>query len=63
MIVDLNGVQARVWNGITDGGVQVFIFVHRVAVRSTDDIAALEAELIAMPEIRAVPVKQLLDDV
>jgi hypothetical protein len=63
LVMDLNGMQTRVWNGITDSGVQVFVFVHRVAIHSTDDPTAFERELIAMPLIRAVPIKQLLDEV
>lgn len=62
LVVDLNGVQARVWNGITESGVQVFVFVHRVAVRSTEHAAAFERELIEMPGIRPVLVTQLLDE-
>ncbi len=60
MVVDLNGVSARVWNGTTEGGVQIFVFVHRVAVRDVDDIEAFTAELIEMPEIRPVLVTDLL---
>jgi hypothetical protein len=62
MVVDLNGVLTRVWNGITDGGVQAFVFVHRIAVRNTEDAAVFERELIAMPGIRPVLLTQLLDE-
>ncbi len=60
MIVDLNGVQVRVWNGISEQGVQVFVFVHRLAVRNDDDLAAFERELIDMPSLRVTRVDELL---
>lgn len=40
VIVDLEGLECRVWNGITDDGNQVFVFVHRVASR--EEIQGLE---------------------
>ena len=36
----------RVWNGITDEGVQCFVFVARVAVKAEDDPLGLAGELI-----------------
>ena len=39
ILVDLEGVECRVWNAITNQGDQVFLFVHRVASRG--DLAAL----------------------
>ena len=32
-IVELDGVQCRVWNGVTEDNKQVFVFVHRLASR------------------------------
>jgi len=60
MIVDLNGVQVRVWNGISEQGIQVFVFVHRLAVRNDDDLAAFERELIEVPSLHAKSIKELL---
>jgi hypothetical protein len=34
ILLELDGVQVRVWNAITEGGDQVFLFVHRVASRA-----------------------------
>ena len=42
----VNGARVRVWNGITDDGVQCFLFTTCVAVRANDDAGALAAELI-----------------
>lgn len=39
IIVNLDGVECRVWNAITETGEQIFLFVHRVA--SPSEIAAL----------------------
>jgi hypothetical protein len=38
----LDGVECRVWNGITDDGTQVFVFVHRLAVRCDDHLEPFE---------------------
>jgi len=62
MLVEVNDVQARVWNGITEGGTQVFVFVYRLAVRANEDVLAFENELIAMPELRVTPIKELLGE-
>jgi hypothetical protein len=31
-IVDVDGVECRLWNAITEKGTQCFIFVHRIAL-------------------------------
>jgi hypothetical protein len=33
IIVSLDGIECRCWNGITEEGKQVFVFVHRIASR------------------------------
>ena len=48
-IVELNGVPARVWQGKTESGIEVFCFVTRVAVASDADQAQFEAELQSVP--------------
>jgi hypothetical protein len=53
ILVDIDGVTTRVWNGVTEEGVQCFVFVARVAVRAEDDALDLASVLIEVdqPEI------------
>lgn len=48
-IVELNGVPARVWEGVTERGTPVTCFITRVAVRNEDDASQFEAELQETP--------------
>jgi hypothetical protein len=36
-VVTVDGVECRVWNGVTEKDTQCFVFVHRIAVRNSDD--------------------------
>jgi hypothetical protein len=36
-LATVDGIECRVWNGITENETQCFVFVHRVAVRNSDD--------------------------
>lgn len=33
-IMDVDGVEYRLWNGVTERDTQVFIFVHSIALRT-----------------------------
>jgi hypothetical protein len=33
IIASIDGVECRVWNGVSEIGEQIFLFVHRVATR------------------------------
>ena len=44
-ITHLEGVPARVWEGVTENGTKCFLFVHRIAVRNSDDCEQFEREL------------------
>ena len=44
IVLELDGVECRVWNATTENGDQCFLFVHRVATR------AELAELIKKPD-------------
>jgi hypothetical protein len=44
IVLELDGVECRVWNATTESGEQCFLFVHRVATR------AELAELIKKPD-------------
>ena len=45
-LTEINGVQARLWEGITDQGVKCKVFVHRLAVHRSEDHTQFEKELI-----------------
>jgi hypothetical protein len=44
-VLELDGVPVREWRGRTEGGVDVLVFVHRVAVPDDADCAAFDREL------------------
>lgn len=44
-IVKLNGVDARVWEGQTDSGIPVHVFITRVAVAEEANRSQFEQEL------------------
>jgi hypothetical protein len=49
IVTTLDGVECRVWNGISEHGAQCFVFVHRIAIRAGEPGGeALEAELDAV---------------
>ena len=48
-VVDVGGVQCRLWEGVSDGGARCKVFVHRVAVHELQDQAAFQRELREMP--------------
>lgn len=53
-VVDVNGVEARIWNGVTESGAQCFVFVHRIAVHPAEDAASFERELREMDAPKSV---------
>ena len=55
MIVDIGGVRTRVWNAVTEDGVQCFAFVASLAFRAEETPSEVETELIELEE-------PLLDD-
>lgn len=44
-IIEINGHQARVWQGKTENGVGVLCVISRVAVRADADASQFESEL------------------
>ena len=44
-LTPLNDVPVRRWKGVSSGGIECHVFVHRVAVLRTDDNSQFEAEL------------------
>jgi hypothetical protein len=63
-IVEVNGIPARVWEGVSERGVKVQCLVTRIAVHNNDDSSQFEAELRetappTAPE-RAFPLRMIL---
>jgi len=44
-VVHVDGVPARVWEGRTESGVPVIVFVTRIAAERTEDLAEFERDL------------------
>ena len=60
-LTEMDGVPVRVWNGTTEGGVQCFVFVHRLAVHMDEDSGEFDRELKEqMPPGRAIPLSAIL---
>ena len=63
-IVELNGVPARIWEGVTEGGVECHVYVTRVAVHKDDDASEFKKELQehAPPSInvQAIPLRLII---
>jgi hypothetical protein len=59
-----DGIQCRVWEGVTERGIKVQCLVARIAVLSTDDTSQFEAELQeARPpsaDVDAFPMRMIL---
>lgn len=63
-IVALNGVPARIWEGTTAGGIPVYCYVTRIAVRDdvkADVIEQFDRELLSCrppsAEVVAIPAR------
>jgi len=63
-IVDLNGVQARVWEGKTDSGIPVHCFITLISPQTNENIEQFDKELkeqkAPSAEISAIPARMLL---
>lgn len=62
-ITDIDGVAVRLWEGTTEQGVKCLVFVHRLAVRNSEDQGQFEQELqkMQMPQSqRFIPLSNLL---
>jgi hypothetical protein len=49
-VVDIDGVQTRLWKGTTDTGIVVHCFIHRISPQRHDQLEQFEAELIEQPK-------------
>lgn len=63
-IVELNGIPARIWEGVSEQGIPVHCFITRIAVADGDDQELFEKELecCAVPsvDVEAYPAKLVL---
>lgn len=63
-VVNANGVDCRVWEGVTERGVKIQCLIARVAVAPGQDVAQFEAELIEQrapsPEAEVWPLRMIL---
>lgn len=53
-IVTVDGVQARVWNGVTEKGIPFTALIYRLGVKREDDAGEFERELQEMPAPKPV---------
>jgi hypothetical protein len=61
-ITSIDGVKARAWKGVTERGVPVVVFVHRIAVDNSRDSGELDRELVeTLPPGRDVPLIDALE--
>jgi len=60
-ITKIGGVECRLWEGVTEGGVACKVFVHRVAVHNDLDLSQFERELLEkLPPGRAIDLRHIL---
>ncbi len=64
-IVHLNGIPARIWEGITDSGIKVHAYITRIAINKDEsDKHQFEEELqkheAPSAEIQAIPLRMIL---
>lgn len=60
-ITRVDGVEARMWEGVTDRGTRCKVFVHRIAVHESEDSAEFDRELREqLPPGRHFPLSAIL---
>lgn len=63
-IVKANGIDCRVWEGMTVSGIKVQALIPRIAVLASDDLSQFEAELKECKpptaEAQAFPLRMIL---
>lgn len=65
-ITEVSGVPARIWEGHTEAGIPVIVFVTRIAVEREADCAEFERDLREMrtpsADAAAWPARMFVDD-
>jgi hypothetical protein len=63
-IVHINGLPARVWEGVTESGVPCHAFITRIAVARDQDATEFEKELQEhqppSAEIQSIPLRMII---
>lgn len=63
-VVEVDGVQARLWEGRTESGIPVHCFIVRIAAPADADLAEFDRELRACAEpsaaVQAIPLRLIL---
>lgn len=63
-IVFLNGVPARIWEGMTSSGIPVFAYITRIGVEKNENLTEFEIELEATRapsvEMESIPLRLLI---
>ena len=63
-IVEFNQCPARVWEGVTETGIPVHVFITRVAVANEADTSQFDRELRECrrpsPDVQAYPLRMIL---
>jgi len=44
-VTEIDGVQVRLWKGITEQNIECLVFVHRLAVKNIQDQSQFQKEL------------------
>lgn len=60
-VTTMDGVPVRLWLGTMESGLEVKVFVHRIAVHKSQDCAQFDKELAEqLPPATAVSLRQIL---
>ncbi len=60
-LAEIDNVPVRLWDGITEAGIQCKVFVHRIAVHMDCDSSQFDKELIEkLPGGRKISLRYLL---
>jgi hypothetical protein len=63
-MVQINGIPARIWEGVSDSGIPVHCYVTRIAVPKDMDCAQFDRELSEQrapsAEVEAIPLRVVL---
>jgi hypothetical protein len=63
-VVKLDGIDCRVWEGETEGGVKIHAFIPRIGAADDQDLSQFEAELEEMrapsAAVQMYPVRLIL---
>jgi len=63
-VVQLNGIDCRIWEGETEKGIKIHCFIPRIAAKDDQDLSQFAAELSEQrppsAEVAAIPLRLIL---